>query len=67
MAAENGLFSDAYNYDRLAADSAAHVTTDTAVESGDYLTAGYYRFSGAGGGSQNLDLIYADPKKIYFK
>ena len=67
MGADNGLFSDAYNYDRLTADSAAHATTDTEGTKGDYLTAGYYRFSGAGGGSQNLDLIYADPKKIFFK
>lgn len=67
MGADNGLFSDAYNYDRLTADSAAYATTDTEAKKGDYITVGYYRFSGAGGGSQNLDLLYADPKKIYFK
>ncbi len=67
MTTDSGLFSDAYNYDRLAAESAAHATTDTEARKGDYITVGYYRFSSAGGGSQNLDLIYADPKKIYFK
>ncbi|MDO8582706.1 MAG: lamin tail domain-containing protein, partial [bacterium] len=67
MTTDNGLFSDAYNYDRLTADSAAYATTDVEGKKGDYLTVGYYRFSSAGGGSQNLDLIYADPKKIYFK
>lgn len=67
MTTDNGLFSDAYNYDQLTADSAAHATTDTEGKKGDYITAGYYRFSSGGGGSQNLDLIYADPKKIFFK
>lgn len=67
MTTDNGLFSDAYNYDRLTADNAAYATTDTEAKKGDYITVGYYRFSSAGGGSQNLDLIYADPKKIYFK
>ena len=67
MTTDNGLFSDAYNYDWLVRDSAAHATTDTEGKKGDYITVGYYRFSSAGGGSQNLALIYADPKKIYFK
>ncbi len=67
MTTDNGLFSDAYNYDTLMANTSAHVTTDTVIEKGDYITVGYYRFSHAGGGSQNLNLIYADPKKIYFK
>lgn len=67
MDTDRGLYADSYNYDRLAAESAAHVTTDTEGKKGDYLTVGYYRFSHAGGGSQNLDLLYADPKKMYFK
>ncbi len=67
MSVDNGLAGEAYNYDKLAADAGAHATTPAAGENGDYITAGYYRFWGGGGGSQTMELVYADPKKIYFK
>lgn len=67
MSTDNGLFSDAYNYYMLEKDGGAHATTLTEAKEGDYVTAGYYRFWGAGGGTQTMELVYADPTKIYFK
>ncbi len=68
MSVDNGLHSASYNYHYLAAEKTAHVIAPaTEGKTGDYITVGYYRFSHGGGGSQNLDLVYADPKKIYFK
>jgi len=67
MTTDNGLHSYSYNYYTLTKDNAAYVTTPKDLEKGDYITAGYYRFWGSGGGSQTMELVFADTKKIYVK
>lgn len=61
-----GLENAAYNYDYLIEDRMARMETDFVGKSGDYITIGYYDFFRSGGGDQQLNLVYADPKKYYF-